>query len=164
MAAATDYTQTEAYQDYVAVVLGGQTKADRAREKDRKAATINANIRTAEKHFADGTWERPTSAEGVTVSKTVDRRSIIEGMVPGAAMFLDALDKAESERTRLQNRITEMQEQFSNIDDRVKNVRAMFENLGGNWDEFDAAVAAAETEAQSGGEQKEESDSEAKSS
>lgn len=150
--AIADITTTDAYTDYVACVVNGMSRADRARERGVTPSTISANIKRVigAGYPADGVGVNavPTSG-GVPVPTNakpvpVDRAAIADAMIPGMSALVAGIDRIDTERDRVVERMAAMSDQLDDIDTKRNGMRSLATAAGFDWDAFDAAVATAE--------------------
>lgn len=137
--------ESEAYADYVAVKVHGQTAKDRADEMGKNPSTVSAAVKRIQGKIDDGTIEDPAlgGAAGPGL-KRVNRTSLADEMLEGASMFIESYDRVETERKRVHDRIQTMSEQLTELDAKQESIKSIAGKSGFDWDAFDARVADAE--------------------
>lgn len=143
---------SEAYADFMATEVEGQTRAERATSAGKTPSTVSASVKRIEAHIKDGTIPDPregSALDGVSYSQTqrrVDRLDIAENMVEGAGLFVAEMDKLDGEEERVVKRMQQFTDQIEALAMRKDKLKSLAERVGFNWDEFDAAVASASPE------------------
>lgn len=142
---ATQILESDAFQDFMATEIGGQSKAARAKDRGITPSTVSANVKRVQEAIDSGLIENPRDGSTTVPGKAADRKDIAENILEGSSMFVESLDKIDSEHKRIEGRVTQMQEQLSDLDGQRGKIRDLATKAGFNWDEYDAQVAAAES-------------------
>lgn len=123
-----------------AAKAGGYKSTGAAGNAIRKVR--DAMLAGSEIVLTDGDGEGSVVTTDAT-AKVVDRLAIADGMVPGASMVVDAVDKLRQQQKTLRDRIDALTADIGKVDDTIAQ-RLAFASAGGfDWDAFEDAVAKA---------------------
>lgn len=136
---------SDAYADYLACEVEGMTRAERATQANKTPSTVSAAIKRIQEKIDAGEIPDPRSGDGTTSVRKLDRKDIAENILEGSSMFVEQMDKLEDEAGRVQTRMTALTTQLEELEEKRGRMRGLAERAGFSWDEFDAAVATAET-------------------
>jgi hypothetical protein len=133
--------------DYIEVVVNNKSQAAVARDTDRAAGTVSANVNRVKKAVADGYIVPGVDANGgdaPTVIPTVDRESIADNMLPVVGPALVArMDRMTDERDKIAAKIRTLTGDIEKVEEGIGKVRDAAEGVGFDFDAFDTAVADA---------------------
>lgn len=152
MSTTTDPTTTMAHDDYVAVVVNGMSKADRARERSVgdttvTSSTVGANVKNYQKKIDEGKAPDPRTGDtGASGTVSVDTVAIAEEMlsVVGPAL-VDRRARINDERAKIAKKIDDAQTALARMDTEEEKIVTAANGVGFDFDAYDTAVEDAQS-------------------